>query len=53
MRTTAAILAALVATLPAPAQESAEPAHILSTLRDFFAKTARPDGSFRPGIRPR
>ncbi|QDU23193.1 prenyltransferase/squalene oxidase repeat-containing protein [Urbifossiella limnaea] len=52
MRTTAALLAALVATLPAPAQESAEPGYIASTLRGFFANTARPDGSFRPGIDP-
>jgi len=46
---TAILLAALVAALPAPA---AEPADTLADLRGFFAKTARPDGSFRPGIDP-
>ncbi|QDU19008.1 prenyltransferase/squalene oxidase repeat-containing protein [Urbifossiella limnaea] len=46
---TAVLLATLVATIPAPA---AEPADTLADLRGFFAKTARPDGSFRPGTEP-
>ncbi|HYH63319.1 MAG TPA: prenyltransferase/squalene oxidase repeat-containing protein [Urbifossiella sp.] len=46
---TAFLLAALVAAIPAPA---AEPADTLADLRGFFAKTAKPDGSFRPGTDP-
>ncbi|HEX4614169.1 MAG TPA: urease accessory UreF family protein, partial [Urbifossiella sp.] len=46
----AAVVAALVA-VPAPAAAPA-PADVLAGLRGFFARTARPDGSFRPGIDP-
>lgn len=46
---TAVLLAVLVAAIPAPAQP---PADTLADLRGFFARTARPDGSFRPGIDP-
>src|SRR3954466_8630202 len=35
---------------PAPARPA--PAQVLAGVRDFFAKTAAPDGSFRPGIDP-
>jgi geranylgeranyl transferase type-2 subunit beta len=31
---------------------SVTPAEVLQGLRDFYAKTARPDGSFQPGIDP-
>lgn len=46
---TAVLLAALGAAIPAPA---AEPADTLDGLRGFFARTAKTDGSFRPGIDP-
>ncbi len=38
------------AVLPSPAEPA--PAGVLAGVRDFFAKTALPDGSFRPGIDP-
>ena len=45
---------ALFATLPAvPAAaepEQPSPEEVLARLEQFFAKTARPDGSFRPGV---
>jgi prenyltransferase beta subunit len=41
-------LTTLLAGLPAPAAAD----DILTGLRTFFQKTARPDGSFRPGIDP-
>jgi geranylgeranyl transferase type-2 subunit beta len=48
---TAVLLAGLAAAVPAPAAPpTAADAH--NGLRDFFAKTAQPDGSFRPGIDP-
>ncbi|MBN9517448.1 hypothetical protein J0H58_02845 [bacterium] len=52
MRTAVAtlLIAAIVAP-PAPAV-SPGPADVLAGLRGFFAKTAQPDGSFRPGIDP-
>jgi geranylgeranyl transferase type-2 subunit beta len=37
---------------PAGAAERATPADVLAGLRDFYKKTARDDGSFRPGIDP-
>ncbi len=49
------ILPALLAgvlTLPTAASDTPTPAKELDGLRDFFRKTARPDGSFRPGIDP-
>src|SRR6478752_4138277 len=47
---TIVLLAALAAAVPAPA---AEPADTLADLRGFFAKTAKPDGSFQPGVDPK
>jgi geranylgeranyl transferase type-2 subunit beta len=44
-------LTALLAALPAAPAEPT-PADVLTDLRGFFAKTAKPDGSFRPGIDP-
>jgi prenyltransferase beta subunit len=48
--------AACLLHLPAgPAAEAApdvSPAQVLEGIRTFFAKTARPDGSFRPGLDP-
>ena len=35
---------------PPAAADPASPANVLTDLRAFFGKTARPDGSFRPGI---
>jgi geranylgeranyl transferase type-2 subunit beta len=48
------LLAFVVPWLPAPAGAAAEatPAEVLAGVRDFFARTALPDGSFRPGIDP-
>ncbi|MCI0457423.1 MAG: hypothetical protein L0Z62_10680 [Gemmataceae bacterium] len=46
---------AFVLTLPlssGQAQQPAAPVAVLVGLRDFFEKTALPDGSFRPGIDP-
>jgi hypothetical protein len=52
MRTLLApLLIATLVALPAPAAPP-EPADVLDGLRGFFAKTAQPDGSFRPGIDP-
>ena len=44
----------LLAIVPAPAADPKPltPDEVLSGLKDFFAKTAKPDGSFRPGIDP-
>jgi prenyltransferase beta subunit len=60
MKTTAIILGLtlpfLVAAVPAaPANEvpQAKPDEVLSGLKDFFAKTAKPDGSYQPGIDPK
>ncbi|MCE9528877.1 MAG: hypothetical protein K8R36_22760 [Planctomycetales bacterium] len=41
-------------TLPSSAEEPAkiEEATILAGLKEFYAKTARPDGSFQPGVDP-
>jgi len=49
MTTRVASLALLAACLTVAA---APPADVTDGLRDFFRKTARPDGSFRPGIDP-
>jgi geranylgeranyl transferase type-2 subunit beta len=52
MRTLLSIgLALILAAIPAPAADPA-PVDVLAGLRGFFAKTAKPDGSFRPGIDP-
>lgn len=48
MTTRVASLALLAACLTF----AAPPADVADGLRDFFRKTARPDGSFRPGIDP-
>jgi hypothetical protein len=56
MKHLAAIASVLLVSLPgAPAAEPkpATPDDVLSGLKDFFAKTAKPDGSFRPGIDPK
>src|SRR6202007_452912 len=42
----------------APAARAADPKHptpdeVLSGLKDFFAKNAKPDGSFSPGLPPK
>jgi geranylgeranyl transferase type-2 subunit beta len=50
------ILAAVLATAGAQAADdhpaAAKPEAVLAGLRDFYAKTAEEDGSFRPGIDP-
>src|SRR5438874_1425076 len=45
----------LVTIVPAPAAEPkpAAPDEVLSGLKDFFARCAKPDGSYRPGIDPK
>jgi hypothetical protein len=43
-------LLTLSATAAEPAQ--VEPSAVLAGLQDFYAKTARPDGSFQPGVDP-
>src|SRR5689334_5996726 len=48
-RITSALLGVLLAG-PAPAQEP-DPDAVLKGLKECFAKTARPDGSFQSGIR--
>ena len=56
LRLAAFTLPCLVAVVPAaPAAEPkpATPDDVQSGLKDFFAKTAKPDGSFRPGIDPK
>jgi geranylgeranyl transferase type-2 subunit beta len=37
---------------PVPAADPAKPQDVLAGLRDFYEKTAKPDGSFRPGVDP-
>jgi hypothetical protein len=37
---------------PEPANPKPSPDDVLQGLRDFYQKTARPDGSFQPGIDP-
>jgi prenyltransferase beta subunit len=51
MRTTTLLLAVIVVAVPAPAADPA-PADVLTGLQGFFAKTAKADGGFRPGIDP-
>lgn len=48
------LFALLVAVALLPVAPAAEPTpdEVLAGLRTFFAKSARPDGSFRPGIDP-
>src|SRR4029450_12291375 len=46
-----AVFACLTAP-PGPAAPDATAKEVLGGLRDFFRKTALPDGSFRPGIDP-
>src|SRR5262245_41829668 len=48
----AALLAAQAEPPPRDAWKKATPAEVLAGVKRFFAKTARPDGSFRPGIDP-
>jgi geranylgeranyl transferase type-2 subunit beta len=60
MKTRAALAVAVLlpllalALLPAPLASAADPTpdDVLTKLRDFYAKTAKDDGSFRPGIAP-
>src|SRR4051812_13826614 len=48
-----ALLVTPLVALPGPAAPSEPtPENVASGLREFLAKTARPDGSFRPGIDP-
>src|SRR5207249_2696937 len=48
-------LALLASVLAAPAAEpkSPTPDEVLSGLKEFFAKNAKSDGSFRPGVDPK
>jgi geranylgeranyl transferase type-2 subunit beta len=46
----AACVAAVIDEPPARADESMAPAEVLAGVRQFFAQTAQPNGSFRPGI---
>src|SRR5262245_41851567 len=45
-------LCALSSVAQARAEDKPLPTELLAGVRDFFIKTARPDGSFRPGIDP-
>ena len=45
-------LALLLGAAPARAADAPTPADVLDGVRSFFARTALPDGSFRPGIDP-
>ncbi len=51
MRTLSPCLLLALAALPARAADP-KPAEVLDGVRAFFARTARDDGSFRPGIDP-
>lgn len=55
LRLTALAIPFLLAVIPAPAAEPKPPTpdDVLSGLKDFFARCAKPDGSFRPGIDPK
>ena len=56
MRTLTAITFALLASLlaaPAAEPKPATPDDVLTGLKQFFAKTAKDDGSFRPGTDPK
>jgi geranylgeranyl transferase type-2 subunit beta len=46
------VLVAVVPAVPAADLKPAKPDEVLAGVKDFFAKTAKPDGSFRPGIDP-
>jgi geranylgeranyl transferase type-2 subunit beta len=46
------VLVALLPAAPAADPKPPTPDEVLSGVKDFFAKTAKPDGSFRPGIDP-
>src|SRR3954464_9249073 len=48
----ACLLLAATAPAAAPAARKPSPDEVLAGVRSFLAKTARPDGSFRPGIDP-
>jgi hypothetical protein len=56
MRARMAIMFLIGLLLGVPPGQAAEPAvtaeQVLQGLRDFYAKTARPDGSFAPGVDP-
>ena len=41
----------ILAAVPAAEPKEPTPNEVLSELKEFFAKCAKPDGSFRPGIR--
>src|SRR5579871_3847044 len=45
-------LTAVLALAAADEGPATRPAEVLAGVRTFFAKTARPDGSFRPGLDP-
>src|SRR5271155_1674892 len=46
------VLGLLLLCCPAGAAEPVKPDDVLAGLRDFYQKTARDNGSFRPGIDP-
>ncbi|HKA07009.1 MAG TPA: hypothetical protein VKD71_07100, partial [Gemmataceae bacterium] len=48
----AALITVSLAPQAAGADKPASPEQVLDGLRTFFKKTAKPDGSFRPGIDP-
>src|SRR5579862_9540146 len=51
-RTALLALLVLLPAGPAAAADRPAPAGVLAGLRDFYKKTAKDDGSFRPGIDP-
>lgn len=46
------LIAVVLVAIPAVPAADPTPDEVLTDLRSFFAKTAKPDGSFRPGIDP-
>src|SRR5688500_792333 len=52
MKTLAACALLAVAVLPAAPAAEPTPEEVVTGPKDFFAKTAKGDGSFRPGIDP-
>ena len=50
---TAIVLLASLLTAPAAEPKPATPDDVLTDLKTFFAKTAKPDGSYRPSIDPK
>jgi geranylgeranyl transferase type-2 subunit beta len=46
------LLATLLVAPAARAEDASNPKAVLAGIKDFFQKTARPDGSFQPGVDP-